>query len=505
MEERPLRWYNHLAINSYWLGINIATGIITPLLLPFLVVQFMPPAYKNTYLATLRVVGLAVAMLIQPLAGMLSDRSTSRFGRRRPFILASALLNVVFLAIIGLSPTFQNSDLNTFFQANFGVTAAYAVLLLGIVLLQFSSNLGHGALQGLIPDIVPPNQRGRASGVKAVLELLPSLLVVFLAIGKLIDQGRINVVIAVMMVGYLLTMAITLLMVKEEPQHERPLSRMWVPFLRLFALTAIFVAVTRAAIWMVQQSANLLSGQDTALLTQIIVVGLAGLVAMAGSIFFGVYFGAWVGIGEAARSQKPFIWWVINRLLFLAAVGSIQGFAQFFLADVLHIQNAAQMTTILLAVVALFLMPAAIFGGALADRIGHRRLVFYSGLVAALGTVILIFAVNIPLVIIAGCIIGLATGTFMAINWAMGTHLVPPKDAGRYLGISNLAGAGAGIVGAGIGGPLADFFNQLRPGLGYLVLFAIYAGLFVISSLTLRYIGKEPDATPVPALTQNGV
>ena len=482
--ERELRWYDFIAINSYWLGINIATGIITPLLLPYLVVQFMPAEYKNTYLATLRVVGLAVAMLIQPLAGMLSDRSTSPLGRRRPYILVGALLNVLFLGIIAASPSFQTSPLNAYFQANFGVTAAYAVLLGGIVLLQVSSNIGQGAVQGLIPDVVPPNQRGRASGVKSVFELLPSLLIVFLSIGTLIDRGRIGLVVSIIMLGFLITMAITMILVREKPLQEKPRTALREPFVRIFLLTAIFVSITRAAIWLVEQSAALITAQAS-LAVQVLLIGLAGLAAMAGSIFLGVYLGAWVGIGSEARQQKSFIWWVINRLLFLAAVGSIQGFAQYFLSDVLHIANAAQVTTILLAVVAVFLIPAALFGGALADRVGHQRLVFASGLVAALGTVLLLFAVNIPLVILAGSIIGLASGTFLATNWALGTNLIPPQDAGRFLGISNLAGAGAGIVGAGIGGPLADFFNHLQPGLGYLVLFGIYAGLFVISSLTL--------------------
>ncbi|MFN7036053.1 MAG: hypothetical protein ACK4SN_06760, partial [Bellilinea sp.] len=76
-------------------------------------------------------------------------------------------------------------------------------------------------------------------------------------------------------------------------------------------------------------------------------------------------------------------------------------------------------------------------------------------------------------------------GTFYASNWALGTELAPPQEAGRYLGISNLAGAGAGIVGAGIGGPIADFFNKIEPGLGYLVIFTIYGALFLISALTL--------------------
>jgi MFS family permease len=96
------------------------------------------------------------------------------------------------------------------------------------------------------------------------------------------------------------------------------------------------------------------------------------------------------------------------------------------------------------------------------------------------------------MVIVSGCILGVGAGTFMASNWALGTDLVPPKEAGRYLGISNLAGAGAGIVGAGIGGPMADFFNRTHPGLGYLVIFAIYAGLFLLSVVVLRGI-PEPN------------
>jgi MFS family permease len=82
----------------------------------------------------------------------------------------------------------------------------------------------------------------------------------------------------------------------------------------------------------------------------------------------------------------------------------------------------------------------------------------------------------------------------MATNWALGTDLVPPREAGRYLGISNLAGAGAGIVGAGIGGPMADFFNAVQPGLGYAVIFGLYGALFLLSIVALRRV-KEV-ATP---------
>jgi MFS family permease len=484
--QRELRWYDFLTINAYWLGINVASGIITPVLLPYLVALFMPPEQKNTYLAIVRVAGLAVAMLVQPLAGMLSDRSTSRWGRRRPYIFAGALLNVLFLLIIGASPGFLESPLDSAVRAAWGLSAAYMVLLIGIILLQVSSNIGHGALQGLIPDLVPEYQRGRASGVKAVMELLPVFLVVF--VGPLVDAGRIWPTVGIIMAGFVLTMLITVLLVEEEPLRQKPAASLREPVLRLVALTAVFLAATQGALWLVQASGAALSRSGASLPAQVIVVGLAGLVGMAGAIVVGVYYGAWVGIGREARQHMPFIWWVVNRLLFLAAVGSIQGFAQFFLRDVLHVPNAATMTTILLAVVAVFLLPSALAGGYLADRIGRRRLVGAAGLIAAAGTLLLLTAANIPLVMISGCIIGIGAGTFMATNWALGTDLAPRQEAGKYLGISNLAGAGAGIVGAGIGGPMADSFNALHPGLGYLVIFAIYAGLFLLSTATLTRI-----------------
>lgn len=481
--KQVMRWYDYLTINAYWLGLNMASGIITPLLLPYLVVQFMPEDQKNTYFAMIRVIGLAVAMFVQPLAGMMSDRSTSRFGRRRPYIAAGAIFNGVFLILIGLSPTFVGSPLDGVFQPAFGVTAAYAILLAGVVLLQVSSNVAHGAIQGLIPDLVPEQQRGRASGVKAVLELIPVFLVLF--IGPLVDAGRVALVVGIVIAGFLITMLITVLGVREEPQHVQPQKGMGEPALRLLALTAIFVAVTRLAVWGVGSAGTALTVREVSVPLQVTLVGLAGLVGMAGSIVLGVYFGAWVGIGGEARDQKRFIWWVVNRLLFLAAVGSIQSFAQYFLSDVLRLPNAATMTTYLLGTVALFLIPSALVGGYLADRIGRLRLVFLAGLIAAGGTVLLLFSTTFPLVIVSGCIIGLGAGTFMATNWALGTDLAPKQDAGRYLGISNLAGAGAGIVGAGIGGPMADFFNRLQPGLGYLVIFAIYAALFLMSSVVL--------------------
>jgi MFS family permease len=319
-----------------------------------------------------------------------------------------------------------------------------------------------------------------------VLELLPVFLVVF--IGPLVDRGQIWLVVGIIITGFLATMLTTVLFVKEEPQTEKPAGSLTEPVLRIVALTVIFVAITRIALRLVDFTGSTLLERGASDATLIALVGIAGLVGMAGSIFLGVYFGARVGIGAEAPHQTSFIWWVVNRLMFLAAVGSIQGFAQYFLRDVLQVPNPATMTTILLAVVALFLLPSAIFGGILADKFGRKRLVALAGLIGAAGTGLLLISRTFPLVIVSGSIIGLGAGTFMATNWALGTDLVPPKEAGKYLGISNLAGAGAGIVGAGIGGPMADYFNLINPGLGYIVIFAIYGMLMLLSVVTLTQV-----------------
>jgi MFS family permease len=387
----------------------------------------------------------------------------------------------------------MGSPLDNTIEPLLGVPTAYVVLLIGIILVQASANVVFGALIGFIPDLVPEDQRGRSSGVKAVLELLPAFLII--VIGPWVDRGEIWPVIGLVMVALFVTMVITVLFVSEEPLEKAPEKGAGDYFFRLVGLTVIFVVITQFAIWMVKSAATILVEQGAALWQQIAVIGLAGFVGMAGAILIGVYFGAWVGIGKEAREHKSFIWWVVNRLLFLAAIGSIQGFAFFYMQDYLSAENPGTMTTILLAFVGAFLIPSALGGGYLADRVGRKRLVLYAGLIAVVGNIVLLFAPSFPLVIVSGCILGLGTGLFWTSNWALGTDLVPKSEAGRYLGISNLAGAGAGIVGTGIGGPIADFFNGIRTGLGYLVIFSLYAFLFLLSVVVLSKVHPPAETS----------
>lgn len=494
--KKELRWYNHFALNAYWLGQSFVSGVMTPILTPWLVLFFAPEAQKNTYLSIVSVIGLAVAMLVQPLAGYLSDHSKSRWGRRRPYILLGAVLNSVFVILMAISPVFGSMKAGSP-NVLFGVTLGFIVLIVATIFSQFVANIAQGALNGLIPDLVPEHQRGFSSGTKSVFELLPSLLILAFGIGALVDKGLGLLVGIIMAVILVITAVITAFAAKEEPATGEGGGNFKETFWRILALTAIFVAITQLVTISLSQGGKIVAG--LALVPQVLIIGLLGLAGIAGSIFLGVYYGARVGIGKEAKAQSSFIWWVINRLLFLAAIGAIQGFAYYFLQDVVKVQNVGFITTLLMGVVALFLLPSALVGGRLADKMGKKHLVSISGIIAAVGAFLLVVVgilantgiFNLPqevligLVMFSGCIIGTGTGTFMATNWALGTDLVPPAEAGKFLGISNLAGAGAGIVGRGIGGPLADFFNGLMPGLGYLVIFFIFAVLFLLSVFVL--------------------
>jgi inositol transporter-like SP family MFS transporter len=178
------------------------------------------------------------------------------------------------------------------------------------------------------------------------------------------------------------------------------------------------------------------------------------------------------------------------------AVTNLAGFVLFFLQARLGYtrESAAGPAGQMMMLIGIFILLSTLPAGWMADRWGRKRVVAWSGVVAAVGALITLFAVNLTLVFVGGCIIGIATGIFYAASWALGTSLVPKREAGRYLGISNLAGAGAGAVGAYIGGPVADFFTRSvpdTPGLGYVLIFAISAVLFLLSVVTLTQV-KAP-------------
>ena len=482
--KRALRWYDYITINIYWLGLSTLSQTLTPLVFPLLVQGFVGEETKGTFFGTLRLWSLMIALLSQAFWGMLSDHSTSRWGRRRPFIFGGTLADLVFIVAIGVSAGLT------------GMNGYWFVFVMAI-LLQISSNAAHGAEQGLIPDLIPEDKRGRFSSIKAVFEIPVPVILVAFTIGPLIAKGNMWTGIIIAMAILTLSMLITML-VPEQPHPKPPSKLNWAPFLRLFVMTAFFTAIIIGMGVSVRGLGRLLEGIDSTGLL-LILMGGVGLLAMALAVGLGVWASVRISIGEAAQANPSFTWWIINRLAFLVGTTNLSGFAVYFLQGRLGYaeEEAAGPASQLMMVVGVFILISALSSGWLSDKFGHKRLVAVSGIMATLGTLIILLTTSLNIIYVGGCLIGLAAGFFFTANWALGTELVPKSEAGRYLGISNLAGAGAGAVGAYIGGPIADFFTvhvPEIPGLGYVALFAIYGLLFLLSVFALTQVKKTDIA-----------
>lgn len=476
--QRSLRWFDMLSINVYYMGLTVLSQTMTPLVIPLLVQQFVGEAQQGTFYGTARLWSLMVALLVQALMGLLSDRNTSRFGRRRPFILVGTIALLINITAIGFTAGLEGST-------------GFWVLFILLLLLSVASNTAHGAVQGLIPDLVPEEQRGRYSGVKALLEVPLPLIFVSFTIGPMISQGSLWGALFLTM-GVLVLVMLVAMLSPEQRLATKPEAMDWQPFLRLLGMTGLFTLLILGMGALINTLGRLLEGQGAGPL-MLLLMTVLGLAAMAVTISVGVWFSVQIGAGQAIHKSPAFTWWVINRLSYLVGSTNLASFAVFFLQGRLGLarEQAAAPASRLILFVGVFILLLAVPSGWLADRYGRRPLVALSGLVAALGTLVLILAPNLPAIYLGGVLVGAATGLFYSANWALGTDLVPKDQAGRFLGISNLAGAGAGAVGAYIGGPIADFFTRTSPetpGLGYVVLFSIYGCLFLFSLLALTQV-----------------
>ncbi|QYN32341.1 MFS transporter [Pseudonocardia sp. DSM 110487] len=127
-----------------WIGLY--AGLFGPLevLLPQQIAQ-LAPADKEATLALVLGAGAACSLVANPLFGALSDRTRSRFGRRRPWIALGFAGGAVAIALLAAAPTVP-------------------FVVLGWCAVQTLLNAPFAALSAAVPDEVPAAQRGTAAG-----------------------------------------------------------------------------------------------------------------------------------------------------------------------------------------------------------------------------------------------------------------------------------------------------------------------------------------------------
>jgi MFS family permease len=175
----------------------------------------------------------------------------------------------------------------------------------------------------------------------------------------------------------------------------------------------------------------------------------------------------------------------------LLDINGLQTFAQYYIRDVLKAANPPKLTGDLLAAIAIPLIVFFLAGGWLGDRLGHACMHTIAGGIASLGCLLMLFARTPTNLLIFGSVVGIGIGLFLTANWALASLLAPPGEAGKFLGLTNLATAGSAAVGR-LAGPLIDLGNHARPGayLGYTRLFLCASACTLRSIFIIRRVGK---------------
>lgn len=409
----------------YWVAIGYLWNSLGAQVLPPIVRGFVGQAHQGTALSVLESAGTVIAVVWQPMVGAMSDRTRLSWGRRRPYIGGGALGSALFLVLMAL-------------------VGSYFWLFVVYFLLQVASNTAQAPYQGLLPDAVSDADFGRAGAFYGLGNLLGTLIG-FLVVGVLVSHGRYDLALYSMALMLIWTMVLTVTVI---PDRVKPAA-----------------------------------GLD---------VGLA-------QITLGTF-------RISPHQHGSFLWLMGSRMLILMGIAGLETFAFFYFKDVFYPGSGSQLTnlantatTYLLAIIVALALLVSYPAARLSDRIGRKPLVFGCGLLAALGTLGLVFdryplipsAVTSPLasllhvpvalaqVLCFGVLIGVAIGSFLSIDWAFMIDLIPRAEAGRFLGFSNIATAGSGVISRLIAGPILDHFNAGGRILGELGGYPVVFGMFV--------------------------
>lgn len=383
----PFHKRDYVLISAYAFALSYLAGT-GPLVLPQLAERVAPAAMLATAYSALRVVGLLVAIVVQPIGGVLSDRARTRFGRRKPFILLGTLGSLVFLAAM-LFATLS--------------VGSYLLLLLAYIGLQVTANIATGANHGLIPDRVPEKRRSVAAGTKSLLEVIASIIASLL-IAILLSHGQWLEAFISMGVLLVLATVVIWLAVREESSSFTPTEQARVSWRDLFTLDR--------------------------------------------------------------RRDQSFIWWLVSRFFMMLGIYPLSTYALLFVKKVMPEVEPNTVAGSLLALNAVLIALTAQPAGIIALRVGLKRMVLIAGALNVLGVFLMLFAHGTVLFTVAGYAVrdmlllvspvGIGYGIFLTTNWALGIELSPKDACGKYLGLSNLGTAGAGLVAALLGGPIID-------------------------------------------------
>ena len=396
-------------ISLFWLGLTSIDAVVNAAVSSRLKFEHLAdPGTEGTALAIIGVLTFFFSVAIQPTVGSISDYATTRWGRRKPFIVAGALFDAVFL--IGIASA------NSFLAI-----AAFATLL------ALSTNVARGPFQGYVPDLVPESQVGLASAMVGLMQVLGN--VVGFALAAIANtQGNVGLAVIAVATIELVTMLSVVLRVPNGPPPKSREGRSW---------TAI-----AAETW-----------------------------------------------GTDILREKSYLWLLASRLFILMGGAAVLNFINLYLPDshgLTQAETGSAFLVMLLAATIVSLL-AIVPASRLSDRYGRKPVIYVCTAIGAIGVAMIALAPSIPIATVGAAIFGASQGTFLAVDWALMTDIIPKAASGRYMGLSNVVTASSTTLVLIIGGPTIDILNRtIAVGVGDRIEFLFGVAYFVIGALALR-------------------
>ena len=427
-----LPWRQLGLISIYWFGINTVWGAYEGFGQKQIEL-IVGKGSVGSVMGLLELLGGLVAILTVPTIGAVSDYTTSRFGKRKGYIITGAGFDLLFIVGLSLIAMAQPADWDGEALGSTGTLLLYGLLFLG---LQFSSNFAQGPYQGFVPDLVAERQVGVASGLVGVMRttgLVGGFAI--MALGARFELwGLAFATVGLVEFGLA---ALTFIFVDDGPQGMSRAGRSW----RSIALETWDPGILR----------------DRSFVRMTLV-----------RLFFLMGTGTFINISLLYIERVFSVTDADERsLLWMAALG--MGLAG----------------TVLTAI------PAA----RVSDRTGRKPVVWAAAAMAMIGIAILAAAPTPPVALIGAFFLGSGSGAYIAVDWALMTDIIPLASSGRYMGIANIANSISGPLGLAIAGPVMDaFYRAGDVAMGPRV--AVAVGVAFLAAASIILIGVHPRRDP---------
>jgi MFS family permease len=316
-----------------------------------------------------------------------------------------------------------------------GIALSNTILMLGAfaALLAFSTNIARGPFQGYVPDLVPEKQVGLASAMVGLMQILGNVTG-FVLVTVAVLMGRIEVAIFAVGLVELVTMAAVVARVGEGQPPKPRNGKSWGAIVR--------------EVW-----------------------------------------------GTDVLKERSYVWLLTSRFFFLMGGAVLVNLILTYLKQTHGLdEDAANSTNLVMLVVIVLANVLAIIPSArLSDRIGRKPVIYASCAIGFAGVALAALAPAIPFAIVGGALFGASAGTFLAVDWALMTDIIPKASSGRYMGLSNVATTSSTVIAVATAGLLLDAVNiEFGLGLGPRAAFILGAAYYVIAALTLRPVVEPP-------------